>query len=158
MCPLDVKRPSCRSPKSSSKLDPSVPPLPMQVVIGMPRSLDTPGQQVYIQFHSGLILKPDGRHEKTRQRGSQADFWRVLGQRILIRMPMKPRAVIQFRGANSHRLALNGAVTHQAGQQPDSAVGDRGPLSGPDSCPNRCDQCVVVGDDCGGARRDAVTS
>jgi hypothetical protein len=23
------------------------------------------------------LLKPDGRHQKTRQRGTQADFWRV---------------------------------------------------------------------------------
>jgi hypothetical protein len=56
MCPLDVKRPSCRSPKSSSKLDPSVPPLPMQVVIGVPRPLDTPGSE----FRHGDLMRVGG--------------------------------------------------------------------------------------------------
>jgi hypothetical protein len=60
-------------------------------------------------LHPGLVLKPDGRHEKTRQRGTQAHLWRVLGQMRIIAAVMTAPPISHSRAACA-RLAM-GAIT-----------------------------------------------
>jgi hypothetical protein len=82
-------------------------PNPQAHVLVDGESLKFDGRGISIDALS--LLKPDGEHQKTRQRASQAHFWRVLGQMRIIAAVMTAPPMSHSRAACA-RLAI-GAIT-----------------------------------------------